>query len=111
MGIPAVRMRLHPGATCGAAPGGIRHQCELPRRRVSRRHCRRTSLCGPGHRSPRGFKALKVWLSFLAHGSDRYARLIEQNVAQARYLTQLVEADPDLQLLAPTALNIVCFRY
>jgi glutamate/tyrosine decarboxylase-like PLP-dependent enzyme len=59
----------------------------------------------------RGFKALKVWLSFLAHGSDRYARLIEQNVAQARYLTQLVEADPDLQLLAPTALNIVCFRY
>jgi glutamate/tyrosine decarboxylase-like PLP-dependent enzyme len=59
----------------------------------------------------RGFKALKVWLSFRAHGIDAYASLIEQNVAQARYLTELVEAHPDLELLAPTALNIVCFRF
>ena len=59
----------------------------------------------------RGFKALKVWLSFRAHGIDAYARLIEQNVAQARYLTELVESHPDLELLAPTALNIVCFRF
>ena len=42
---------------------------------------------------------------------DRYRRLAEQNVAQAKYLTSLVEASPDLELLAPTALNIVCFRY
>jgi glutamate/tyrosine decarboxylase-like PLP-dependent enzyme len=59
----------------------------------------------------RGFKALKVWLSFLAHGVDVYGRLIEQNVAQAAYLTDLVEAHSELELLAPTALNIVCFRY
>jgi aromatic-L-amino-acid decarboxylase len=59
----------------------------------------------------RGFKALKVWLSFRAHGIDTYARLIEQNVAQAAYLTELVNAHPDLELLAPTALNIVCFRF
>jgi glutamate/tyrosine decarboxylase-like PLP-dependent enzyme len=59
----------------------------------------------------RGFKALKVWLSFRAHGVDTYGKLIEQNVAQAKYLTDLVKANPDLELLAPTALNIVCFRY
>ena len=59
----------------------------------------------------RGFKALKVWLSFRAHGVETYGKLIEQNVAQAKYLTELVEVDPDLELLAPTALNIVCFRY
>jgi len=59
----------------------------------------------------RGFKALKVWLSFLAHGVDAYARLIEQNVAQAAYLTELVETDPELELLSATPLNIVCFRY
>ncbi len=59
----------------------------------------------------RGFRALKVWMSIKEHGLDKYARIIEQNVAQCRYLTALVEATPELELLAPTALNIVCFRY
>src|SRR5690606_19560882 len=31
----------------------------------------------------RGFRALKVWMSFKAHGLDTFRRLIEQNVAQA----------------------------
>lgn len=59
----------------------------------------------------RGFKALKVWLSFKAHGVAAFARLIEQNVRQARHLGELVEAHPELELLAPVALNVVCFRY
>ncbi len=59
----------------------------------------------------RGFRALKVWMSIKEHGLDKYARMIEQNVAQCRYLTAQVEAAPELELLAPTALNIVCFRY
>jgi len=59
----------------------------------------------------RGFAALKVWMLLKEHGIDRYRQLIEQNVAQARYLTELIEAAPDLQLLAPTSLNVVCFRY
>jgi aromatic-L-amino-acid/L-tryptophan decarboxylase len=59
----------------------------------------------------RGFKALKVWLSFKAHGVQAFARLIEQNVEQARYLGDLIGARPDLELLAPVSLNVVCFRY
>jgi glutamate/tyrosine decarboxylase-like PLP-dependent enzyme len=59
----------------------------------------------------RGFKALKVWLSFKAHGVKALARLIEQNVTQAQYLANLIEAHPELQLLAPVPLNVVCFRY
>jgi len=59
----------------------------------------------------REFRALKVWLCLKAHGTAIYGRLAEQNVAQARHLTALVEADPRLELLAPTALNVVCFRY
>ncbi|HEU4649244.1 MAG TPA: pyridoxal-dependent decarboxylase, partial [Gemmatimonadales bacterium] len=59
----------------------------------------------------RGFRALKVWLSLKEHGSDKYARLVRQNVEQMRYLAQLVCAAPDLELLAPVPLNIVCFRY
>lgn len=59
----------------------------------------------------RGFRALKVWMALKLHGVDTYGAMIEQNVAQARYLADLVEADERLELLAPVPLNIVCFRY
>jgi glutamate/tyrosine decarboxylase-like PLP-dependent enzyme len=59
----------------------------------------------------RGFRALKVWLSFKEHGLDRFGRLIDQNIAQAARLAALVRAEPELELMAPVALNIVCFRY
>jgi aromatic-L-amino-acid/L-tryptophan decarboxylase len=58
----------------------------------------------------RSFRALKVWMSLKAHGVATYARLIEQNVAQAKYLAELITASPKLELLAPVALNVVCFR-
>ncbi len=59
----------------------------------------------------RGFRALKVWLSFKEHGLDKYGRLIDQNIAQAMRLAEFVRAEPELELLAPVSLNIVCFRY
>lgn len=59
----------------------------------------------------RGFRALKVWMSFKEHGIDKYARLVRQNIEQARYLAELIRDAPDLELLAPVPLNIVCFRY
>ena len=59
----------------------------------------------------RGFKALKVWMSIKEHGIDKYARLIYQNVRQARYLAALVDENPALERLAPAPLNIVCFRF
>jgi glutamate/tyrosine decarboxylase-like PLP-dependent enzyme len=59
----------------------------------------------------RGFKALKVWMSFKAHGVDTIAEVIEQNVAQADYLAAGITAHPELELAAPVALNVVCFRY
>lgn len=59
----------------------------------------------------RGFKALKVWMSVKEHGLDRYGEQIRQNVEQAATLAHLVEARPELDLSAPTDLNVVCFRY
>jgi len=59
----------------------------------------------------RGFRALKVWMSFKNHGVDAYARLIHQNVRQAHYLAGLVTKHPRLELLAPAPLNVVCFRF
>ncbi len=45
------------------------------------------------------------------YGIEKYRRLIEQNVEQARFLVSLIEAAPELELLAPAPLNIVCFRF
>ena len=59
----------------------------------------------------RGFRALKIWMSLKEHGIDRYARLVRQNIDQARYLAALVRAAPDLELMAPVPLNVVCFRW
>lgn len=64
-----------------------------------------------GPQLTRAFRAAKVWLSFVAHGTDRYARLVEQNVRQARRLEARVDDEPKLELLAPVPLNVVCFRY
>jgi len=59
----------------------------------------------------RGFRALKVWLMFKEHGTDKLARLIDQNVAQAAALGAMIDAHPELERMAPIGLNIVCFRY
>lgn len=64
-----------------------------------------------GFELSRGFKALKIWMSLKEQGVAKFGRLIDQNIAQGAYLTRLIEAEPRLELMAPTAINIVCFRY
>jgi aromatic-L-amino-acid/L-tryptophan decarboxylase len=64
-----------------------------------------------GPQLSRGFKALKVWMTLSAYGLDTFGRMVEQNVAQARYLARRVDETPALERLAPVPLNIVCFRY
>lgn len=59
----------------------------------------------------REFRALKVWMLLKEHGIGKYTRLIEQNVAQAKYLAGQVHRHAELELLAPVPLNIVCLRY
>ena len=59
----------------------------------------------------RGFVALKIWAHLLEHGTEKLGRSISQNCEQAQLLTSLVDRHPNLERLAPTALNITCFRY
>jgi aromatic-L-amino-acid/L-tryptophan decarboxylase len=59
----------------------------------------------------RGFRALKVWFSLKEHGLHTYQALVEQNVAQAQYLAEMIAGDRRLEVLAPVPLNVVCFRY
>jgi aromatic-L-amino-acid decarboxylase len=64
-----------------------------------------------GFQLSRGFRALKAWMSLKEHGTRKYARMIQQNIDQALYLGELVDASPELELSAPILLNVVCFRY
>ncbi len=64
-----------------------------------------------GPQLSRGFKALKVWAQLRAYGLGRLGRMLEQNVEQVQHLARLVDASPELERLAPAALNILCFRY
>ena len=64
-----------------------------------------------GLQTSRGFRALKIWMALKEHGVEKFGRLIDQNIAQAGYLTRLIEAEPTLELTSPTAINIVCFRH
>ena len=45
------------------------------------------------------------------HGVEKFGRLIDQNIAQATYLTGLINAEPMLELRSDTSINIVCYRY
>lgn len=64
-----------------------------------------------GLQTTRGFRALKVWMALREHGVEKFGRLIDQNIAQGRYLSELIEAEPLLELMAPTNINIVCYRF
>lgn len=64
-----------------------------------------------GLQTSRGFRALKVWMAIKEHGIDKFGRLIDQNIAQGHYLTTLIEAEPALELVSPTNINIVCYRH
>ena len=68
-------------------------------------------LGGLGPQFSRGFQALKVWVSLLAHGRRAYSERISHDAALARYMGQRVEANPELELAAPVGLSICCFRY
>ena len=59
----------------------------------------------------RYFRSLKVWMGLKEHGLNKFGRLVQQNCDQAQYLAGLVEATPELELLAPVASNVVCFRF
>jgi len=67
--------------------------------------------CDLGPDLSRGFRALKTWLTFQVHGADAIGRAIAASCALARLLAARIEAEPELELAAPVALNVVCFRY
>ncbi|WP_429483833.1 pyridoxal-dependent decarboxylase [Paraburkholderia youngii] len=46
-----------------------------------------------GLQTSRGFRALKVWMALKQHGVEKFGRLIDQNIAQGRYLSELIVSE------------------
>jgi len=67
--------------------------------------------CDFGPDLSRGFRALKTWFTLKVYGADALGASIARTCGLARYLARRVDETPQLELLAPVALNIVCFRY
>jgi aromatic-L-amino-acid/L-tryptophan decarboxylase len=67
--------------------------------------------CDFGPDLSRGFRALKVWFTLKTLGTERLGAAISHSCALARYLERRINATPELELMAPVELNIVCFRY
>ena len=70
-----------------------------------------TYFADKGVQLSRSFRALKVWMSLKEQGAEKIGRLIQRNIDQAKFLESLIYDFPELELLAPVSLNIVCFRY
>jgi glutamate/tyrosine decarboxylase-like PLP-dependent enzyme len=64
-----------------------------------------------GPQFSRGFWALKIWMSLLAHGRLAYVRRISHDAELARYLGTRAQERPDFELACPVGLSICCFRY
>jgi glutamate/tyrosine decarboxylase-like PLP-dependent enzyme/glutathione synthase/RimK-type ligase-like ATP-grasp enzyme len=67
--------------------------------------------CDYGPDLSRGFRALKTWFTLKVYGTQALGAVISQTCALARYLEQRIASTPELELLAPVELNVVCFRY
>jgi len=67
--------------------------------------------CDYGPDLSRSFRALKTWFTLKVYGIEKLGQVIAYTCTLARYLAQRIVATPELELLAPVALNIVCFRY
>jgi aromatic-L-amino-acid/L-tryptophan decarboxylase len=67
--------------------------------------------CDFGPDLSRGFRALKTWFTLKVYGTDALGGVISRTCELARHLERRVRATPQLELLAPVELNIVCFRH
>jgi glutamate/tyrosine decarboxylase-like PLP-dependent enzyme len=59
----------------------------------------------------RPFRALSLWLSLRYYGLRAFQQSIRDDLRLAQVLADTVDAEPNLERLAPTALSAVCFRY
>ncbi len=65
----------------------------------------------PSPEASRRARSLAVWATLRAYGRAGHRAMVERHLDLAQRLGRRVEEDPELELLAPVRLNIVCFRH
>ncbi|HEX6679362.1 MAG TPA: aminotransferase class V-fold PLP-dependent enzyme [Gaiellaceae bacterium] len=63
-----------------------------------------------GPEMSRRARSFATWATLRAYGRNGYRAMVERHLALARRVGRQVEAAPELELLAPVKLNVVCFR-
>jgi len=59
----------------------------------------------------RSFRALKVWMSIRSFGVSAFRDAVERAMELALLAQERIEEAPELELLSPASLGVVCFRY
>jgi glutamate/tyrosine decarboxylase-like PLP-dependent enzyme len=63
-----------------------------------------------GPEMSRRARAFATWATLRAYGRNGYRAMVERHLALARRVGGQVEEAPELELLAPVDLNVICFR-
>ena len=69
-----------------------------------------TNYADHGLQLTRMSRALKIWMSMQYFGVDAFAAAIDRAMDLAEHAQRVIEAAPDLELLAPATLGILGFR-
>ena len=59
----------------------------------------------------RRFRALKLWCVIRMFGINGLREKIRLHIELANWLAEVINGEPDFELMAPVPLNTVCFRY
>lgn len=68
------------------------------------------NLSDRGLQLSRSFRALKIWMSVQTFGMTAFRRAVSKGMELAALAGEFVRESPDLELLTPVCLSIVCFR-
>jgi len=59
----------------------------------------------------RGFRALKIWMSIQTLGLRAFREAIQTGIDYAREAEKYINRSPALEMMGPSSLGIVCFRF
>ncbi len=71
---------------------------------------REVNFADRGLQLTRAARALKIWTSIRHFGLDAFRRTIDGCIDLALHAEEVIRRTPSLELLAPAALGVVCFR-
>ncbi|QQS28352.1 MAG: aspartate aminotransferase family protein [Sphingobacteriales bacterium] len=58
----------------------------------------------------RRFRALKLWFVLRSYGVSQLRQILRRHILLARMLEEKMRKHPDVEILAPVNLNLICFR-